>query len=200
LASPIAFRGKTPAEDRVLLQSPDRITAHDPATGGETWNFKAECSGIPSAVAVDGVVYVPAEGVVALEPPTSGGEPTVKWKAAGVQPGAASPLVGDGRLFAVNRAGVLNCVDIKSGEAAWKVRLQGSFWSSPILVGNRLYCFNQEGLAQVVEISADGKKGQVVGKADFGEGIQSSPAVADGALYVRSDRHLWKIQKDAGAK
>ena len=41
-----------------------------------------------------------------------------------------------------------------------------------------------------------GDTGKVVGSNDFGEPIKSSPAVSDGALYVRSDRYLWKIARD----
>ena len=36
-------------------------------------------------------------------------------------------------------------------------------------------------------------RGEIVGTGQFDEAIQSSPAIADGALYVRSDQHLWKI-------
>ena len=71
--------------------------------------------------------------------------------------------------------------------------MQGPFWGTPALVGNRLYCISQEGLAQVVEYSDEGRQGEVIGKGEIGETIQASPAVADGALFIRSDRHLWKI-------
>ena len=36
-ASPIAMRGKTPAEDVVLLQSANFLTAHDPRDGKQLW-------------------------------------------------------------------------------------------------------------------------------------------------------------------
>ena len=84
-------------------------------------------------------------------------------------------------------------INWSSGEILSQVRLQGSFWGTPALVGNKLYCISQEGLAQIVEFAADGRMGEVIGKGEIGEAIQCSPAVADGALYVRSDKHLWKI-------
>jgi hypothetical protein len=73
------------------------------------------------------------------------------------------------------------------------VRLEGAYWSSPVLAGNRVYCFADNGNATVVQISSDGNKGEIVGRGTLGEKIQGSPAVADGALIVRSDSHLWKI-------
>jgi hypothetical protein len=94
---------------------------------------------------------------------------------------------------------VVTCADAASGEVLSKTRLQGAFWGTPVLVGRLLYCVSQEGAAQVVEFSDDGRKGEVIGKSEFGETIQCSPAVAGGALYVRSDRHLWKISAPKGS-
>jgi hypothetical protein len=61
-----------------------------------------------------------------------------------------------------------------------------------VLVGNHLYCINQKGGSQVVDV-ADPKQGKVVGTGQLNGVIQCSPAVSAGALYVRSDGHLWKI-------
>ena len=43
------------------------------------------------------------------------------------------------------------------------------------------------------EISADGKKGEIIGTGQLEGEIMSSPAIVDGALFVRSDGYLWKI-------
>jgi hypothetical protein len=64
------------------------------------------------------------------------------------------------------------------------------------LAGNRLYAINSKGKAQVVELAADGKSGKVIGTGQLNGTVQSSPALVDGALFVRSDDgHLWKIAK-----
>ena len=49
---------------------------------------------------------------------------------------------------------------------------------------------------QVVRL---GRKGELVGTSDFGEIIKASPAVVDDAMFVRSDRHLWKIAGPSNA-
>jgi len=192
-ASPIAMRGKTPAEDVVLLQSASHLTAHRPDTGAQLWIYKAGCEGIPSAFALNGDVYVPSAGMTALRATQGASEPEVLWKESGLQPGGASPLANDGKLYAVNRAGVITCGDLAKGTVLWKLRLDGSFWATPAMVGNRLYCFNEEGVGQVVGIDATTGRGEVLAKSPLGEAIYGSPAIADGALYVRSDKHLWKI-------
>jgi outer membrane protein assembly factor BamB len=76
----------------------------------------------------------------------------------------------------------------------WKLRLEGSFWSTPTLVGNQLICCADNGLIQIVDLPEDGSTGSVVSKVDLKEKIQGSPAAANGAVYVRSLDHLIKFK------
>jgi outer membrane protein assembly factor BamB len=188
--SPVVMQ--TPQRPIVLLQSTSQLTAHDPHSGQELWAYRNACDGISSAVGVDGVVYVPSKGMTALRPNATS-EPEVLWNVSTLQPGAASPIANDGRLYLVNRAGVLVCASQADGQALWRVRLSGEFWGTPALAGNRLYAIAQNGGCQVVEISADGSKGEIVGQGQLDGTFQCSPAISAGALYVRSDQHLWKI-------
>ena len=112
----------------------------------------------------------------------AGSQPEVVWNAATLQPGAASPIAADGRLFLINTAGVLTCAKMADAQVRRRVRLQGEFWGTPALVGNRLYCISQKGAAQVVEVSDDGRRGEIVGEGQLDGTIQSSPAVSRGAL------------------
>lgn len=190
--SPIVMQGETPAEDAVLLQSPDLISGHDPLTGKQLWVYTATCQGIPSAAAANGIVYVPAAGITCLRPTPGSQEPSVLWKAGQVQPATASPIVHQGKLYTINRSGVLTCADANTGDVAWRLRMPGTYWGTPVLAGKRLFCVNQEGTAHIVELD-EKEDGKLVGEGQFGETIQASPAVAADALYVRSDRHLWKV-------
>jgi outer membrane protein assembly factor BamB len=190
--SPVVARGTGQQQDAVLLQSPSQLTAHDPESGRQLWAYQVPCDGISSAVAVDGMVYAASNGTTALKP-SADGQPEVLWNETRLKPGAASMLIADGRLLMVNRAGVLTCASATEGEILWRLRLEGAFWGTPTLVGNRLYAISQDGKGQVVELSADGSGGEVVGKSQLEGTFQGSPAIAEGALYLRSDKHLWKI-------
>ena len=99
----------------------------------------------------------------------------------------------DSHLFTVNRAGVVACADLKTGKRLWQLRLKGPFTSSPVAAGGHLFFFNEKGLGQVVKPGA--KSGTIAGEGDLGETILATPAIANGAVYVRSDGHLWKIAK-----
>ena len=72
----------------------------------------------------------------------------------------------------------------------WQVRLKGPIWATPVAADGHLYVVNHDGLIQVVRL---GEQGELVGTSQIDRGILASPAVADAALYFRSDAHLWKI-------
>jgi outer membrane protein assembly factor BamB len=134
--------------------------------------------------------FVPSKGTTALK--CDGDSPQVLWNVPSLQPGAASVIVDKGKLYAINRAGVLVCADTTDGKILWRLRLEGEFWGSPALAGDLIYCVNQKGQTQVVHVGDEGS-GKIVGKGQLDGTLQCSPAIADGALYVRSDQHLWKI-------
>gem|GEM_PF-4030378 len=60
-----------------------------------------------------------------------------------------------------------------------------------------IYIINDDGLGQVVK--PDDKRGTVVGESGLDETVLATPAIAGDALYVRSDKHLWKIASSPSA-
>lgn len=189
-ASPAVLRGATPEDDVVLLQSGWGLSAHHPRTGEPLWKFEGGSSIIPSPLGADGLVYLASGGLTALRGGDSG-TAEVAWTNDRLGPGNASPLVRQGRLYVLRGGGVLHCADAQTGEDLWDVRLGGSYWGTPVVAGEHLYAIDQDGLARVVRLDESG--GEVVAEVDFGEAVLASPAVADGALFVRSAGNLWKI-------
>jgi outer membrane protein assembly factor BamB len=188
--SPTLLSKDGSAERLVLLQSPSGLTAIDAKSGKSRWKYESQCAGITSCVSYGGSIFVPSQGVKAIGR-SADGKVKLLWKSSKLNPGAASPVVNAGRIYTVSNAGVLACGNASSGEVLWQLRLKGRFWATPVMAGDYLYFINSKGLAQIVQTGD--KKATVVSTYDFGEGIQGSPAVADGAMYVRSDKRLWKI-------
>ena len=174
--------------DIVLLKSSDGLTARDIVSGEELWSFPGNAGGVPSILAFDNLVYLPADQLTVLEV-ESGKKPSVKWASNRVRPGSASPIAHKDEVFAIGSS-ILTCADAATGDVKWKLRLKGDFWATPIVTDSHLYCISLDGVAQVVEL---GPKGKVVATSEFGELIQGSPAVSNDAMFVRSDKHLWKI-------
>jgi len=175
----------------VVLQSGEDLIGYDPANGKEVWKHTADCGTIPSATIAGDMLYVPANGLTALRYIPDSDAPEVVWQEQKLGPATPSPVVHDGKVYITNRSGVLRAADTKNGEIVWQLRLKGPFSGTPIIADNKMYLFSEKGLAQVVDLS--GEKGEIIHTAEFVDTILCTPAAADGALYVRSDEHLWKI-------
>ena len=188
--SPTVFRGKTGDEDLVLLQTRGLFAGHDPRTGKRLWEYEADCHTIASCTTSGDTIYLPANGLHALryDPATRGVKPL--WYERRLRGGNSSPVVHEGRVYRIKSPAILLCADAADGNTLWQVRLKGAIWATPVLADGHLYVVNHDGLVQVVRL---GEKGELVGTSQIERGILASPAVADGALYFRSDAHLWKV-------
>lgn len=190
--SPIALPGRGQRRTAVLLQSPTCVTAHDVQTGEDLWRFDEPVAGISSSVFRDDWLLVPMRGLTALRFSDQSDMPQLVWDANRMRPGSPSPLVHDGRIYVLSNANV-RCGDAATGELLWFVRLKGTHWATPVLAGGHLYCVNQNGEMQVVRVGDT--SGEIVAENHFGQTIHATPAVAGHALYVRSDKYLWKIAR-----
>ena len=180
-------------EDLALLQSSEGVTAVRPMTGEVAWSYTDGASTIPSSVAADGVLYAASHGITALKPPTESANIEQLWRVGKLGPGTGSPLVYKGRLYTMNSAGVLLAADPKTGDIKWQLRVPGPFSGSAVAAGGHLFVFNEKGQGHCVKL--DETAGELVSTGDFGgEVFLCTPAVSNGALYVRSDQTLWKIQ------
>jgi hypothetical protein len=189
--TPILLPGDTPAETLVLLQGTTRLSAVEPATGREVWGLDHKSHPIASSALVGPILFVPGmdEGLAAFSPQPAGMLPKLLWENLKLTPDTASPIVLQDKVYVLKGA-VLTVGDIKTGEIVSQVRLKGQFSASPVSDGKLLYCFNEEGAAHVIQL---GEKEPAAAVSSLGETILCTPAIANGALYVRSDKHLWKI-------
>lgn len=175
----------------VVLQSGDYLTAHDPRTGKEAWRFAKGCNTIASPVALGESVFAcSSDGMARLVRKGTTDEVDVVWSQAKLTPGNPSPVLHDGLLYTINRAGVLVAARQDDGEVMWQTRLKGPFWATPVLAGGKLFVFNHEGLCQVAQLGAEGK---VIAENQLDDKVLGTPAVVGDAMYVRSERFVWKI-------
>ncbi len=99
-------------------------------------------------------------------------------------------LVGD-ELYMVADNGIATCMDAKTGKEHWNERIGGNHSASPMHANGRIYFQSEEGKTVVVKA---GTKYQVLAENDVNEKTYASHAVAEGTIYLRSEKHLYKIQ------
>ena len=192
-SSPVVLPDAAGGSVAVGLQCRSDFSAVNPDTGAELWRFEAACSSMSSSVADtnSGLILVPADGILALRLDEVGRKPAEAWSSNKLRLATVSPVVAGDRVYTIKSPSILVCADVTTGEMQWQMRLQGETWSTPVIAGDHMYVINRDGLAQVVKLGQN--EGTLVSTCEFKETIDATAAVADGAYYVRSDRHLWKI-------
>ena len=69
----------------------------------------------------------------------------------------------------------------------------GKMFASAIATKDRVYFFSENGEGTV--LATDPRKFTVLARNKLDSGMTSSPVAADGALYLRTKTHLYKIVK-----
>jgi outer membrane protein assembly factor BamB len=116
----------------------------------------------------------------------------IAWKSAqGTGSRSSQLLLGD-RLFLIADAGTASVLDAVSGKSLWQKRLGGEFSASPILADGKLYFSSREGVVTVIAAS---KQFTILSQNTLDGSLMASP-IADGrALFLRTDKALYKIGK-----
>lgn len=173
----------------IVVQTPKGIELLAPQNGESLWRVELECDGIASSTLYEDRIYVPTKWLVGvdLNPPADPPNEPV-WEAKQLKPTSASPVLRDGKIYAINRGGVLNCYDLATSKIDWTTRLKGTVWATPLLGPEHLFCFNAKGDALVLDLN-----GEILAEINMVEEILASPAVSGNAMFVRSHSHLWKI-------
>ena len=179
--------------------------------GRELWRAGGMSMPTASPLAADGLLYAGsgAQGdanrpFLAIRPGASGditladgaaSNAFVVWRhprASGYTPSA---LVHQGRAYLVHDTGILAVLNAKTGEEIYKVRVGGgghTFSASPVAAGSRVYLLSENGVTFVLEGSS---RYTELAKNDLEEMSLASPAIAAGAIYIRTETKLYKIGK-----
>jgi outer membrane protein assembly factor BamB len=98
-------------------------------------------------------------------------------------------LVGD-HVYILNENGVAECIEWKTGKTLWRERAGGSFWGSMVHADGRLYATSRQGETIVL---AARPTFELLSRNPLNERSQSSPAISDGEIFIRTYQHLWCI-------
>ncbi len=190
-ASPVLFRSSSSPMPQTILQSKKSLLSIDPRTGRKNWEVEQPCEDVPSTTVAGDMLVAPLKALTALRPNGTAGTPEVLWSDAKLLPDTPTPVAYQNRVY-VLKGSILSCADLKTGELKWRLRLNSKNASASPLAGNGyLYLVDEEGALQTIRLGDE--KGEVASRIELGEKIMATPALAGGALYLRSDEHLWKF-------
>jgi outer membrane protein assembly factor BamB len=175
------------------------VTAIDAKSGEEVWRVRyTGYSVIPRPVYGNGMLFLSTSydksSLLAIRADGKGdvSDSHIAWTMKKDAPHTPSPLLDGDLLYVVSDRGVATCLDAKSGDVIWSERLEGNFSASPILADGKIYFQSEDGVGYVVKA---GKTFDLLAKNDLKERTLASYAVADGAIFLRSAEHLFRIEK-----
>jgi outer membrane protein assembly factor BamB len=191
---------------QVIVAASNKVRSYDAATGKLIW----ECRGlganvIPAPVSAAGVVYVMSgfrnPNLMAIRLGREGdltGSDAVLWSNTRGNSYTPSPVLDGDKLYFISDNGLLTCLNAKTGEPYYlqqRLPKPYSFKASPVGAGGKLYLATEDGDVVVVKM---GEKFEVAATNKLaGEMFVSTPAVADGSLYLRDAKTLYCIRESA---
>lgn len=202
--APILVRvPKGKPEQELVVAMVGKVLGFDPATGKQLWSCDTGIGWymVPNLVAdAQGVVYCiggRSGGALAVR---AGGRGDVTdshrvWTGAKGS-NVSSPVLSGGHLFWANdNNGTVYCADARTGKILYEEELPrpGQFYASAVLAGGRVYHLARDGRTFVVPAKPKFEL-LATNHAPKERGVfNATPAIADGRIYLRSNRFLYCI-------
>ena len=181
-----------------------KVLGFDPLKGTELWSCETKIPWymVPSLVAENGIVYcIGGRGGGGAFAVKTGGRGDVSathvlWRGKKGS-NVSSPIVHGGHLYwASDSLPIVSCADIKTGELLYEERLPRAeqFYPSPVMADDKLYYLTRSGQTFVV---AAKPTFELLATNQFDERavFNACPVIADGRVFLRSDRFLYCIGK-----
>jgi outer membrane protein assembly factor BamB len=192
-STPVLVDGGSRTE--LVASGTEWIIAYDPMTGKELWRTKGvESNSIHTPLVGDGLVIVtagyPVKKSIAIK---LGGSGEVAWTYDKGTAYVVSPILYEGLVYLVNDRGVITALDAKTGAVKYeggRVPVPATFMGSPIAAEGKILMTSEDGDTFVIKA---GEKHEVLGTNSVGEPVYTTPAISNGKIYIRGEKHLFAI-------
>ncbi len=174
------------------------VMAYDPSDGTEIWKLRFDgFSNVPRPLVGHGMAFIntgynkPSLLAVRLGGTGELGLDDIVWTLDKRVPARSSKLLIGDLIYMIHEGGVASCVEAKTGEVVWTERIGDQHSASPVYVDDRIYFFGQGGDVAVI---APGREFKLLARNRFKEGFMASPAVVDGTMFLRGEKHLFRVE------
>jgi outer membrane protein assembly factor BamB len=127
---------------------------------------------------------------------TASGKPELAYQMKKSAPYVPTGVAVGDLVWLWSDGGIVTCLHAPTGEIRFQERVGGNFFGSPVWVDGRLFCVSTSGELDVVEAS---DKFNVLHRFPLEELCHSTPAVAVGRLYIRTEKHLVSLGGEKAA-
>ena len=185
---------------QVISTGANQAVSYELITGEKLWWIRyVGFSQVPRPLFVHGLVYLvnPALGKPILYAVRPGGRGDVTnshvvWSWQRGVPVTPSPLIVGEEIYFVSDGGILSCLDARKGTLHWRERLGGNFSASPAFADGKIFLLDEDGKSTVIR---PGRNFDKLAENQLDGRTLASMAIAGRSLLIRSDTHLYRIEK-----
>jgi outer membrane protein assembly factor BamB len=183
---------------QMILTGTKCTTSYDPNNGKLRWIIDGPTEQFVASPVYSektGFVYItggfPDHHILAIKPDGSGDVTSTKivWRTNKGVAYVPSPIIEGDYFLVVSDSGVAHCFDAAGGRIIWQERL-GEHHASLVSANGLVYFLNDNGVMNVVRPGETYKR---VASNTIGEKTFASPAISDGQLFIRGEKHLFCI-------
>jgi outer membrane protein assembly factor BamB len=182
---------------QMILSGDKSVASYDPGNGKLHWIMDG-----PTEQFVASVVYnssadllfvtggFPDLHILGLKHDGQGriGAEKIAWRSNKGVSYVPSPIAVGDYCFIVSDGGIASCFQAKTGKIEWQERLDGAHHASLVSAENHLYFLSDRGVTTVVEA---GPEFRIIAKNALSEKCFASPAISNGDLLIRGEKHLF---------
>ncbi len=183
--------------NQLLLAGSKCVASFDPDTGKRHWIIDGPTEQYVASLVYNGELLFltcgfPERYMQGIDPTGTGNvtKTHVRWQRTRDCSYVPSPIAFGPYFLVVSDRGVASCLQAKTGELVWRERLGGGHSASLISANGLVYFLADKGVMTVVR---PGPTFTAVARNELGERAFASPAVSNGRIYLRGEKHLYCI-------
>ncbi len=117
------------------------------------------------------------------------GDEKIAWRTIKGAVYVPSPIIDGDYFFIISEGGVAHCFETKTGKILWQERM-GTHHASLVSANGLIYFLNDYGVMNVIKAGPEFER---VAQNNIAEKTFASPAISDGQIFIRGEKHLFCI-------
>jgi outer membrane protein assembly factor BamB len=183
---------------QMVLTGDKCVASYDPNKGHRHWIIDGPTEQFVASPVYSektGLIYItggfPDHHILAIKPDGTGNvsKTHIVWRTIKGVSYVPSPIICGDYFLIVSDQGFGTCFAANSGRSFWQERL-GEHHASLVSANGLVYFLSDQGVTTVVK---PGPEFQAVARNELGENCFASPAVSQGQIFLRGEKHLFCI-------
>lgn len=182
---------------QMILSGSMSVASYDPRTGSRHWIIDGPTEQFVASMVYNGKLLFmtagfPEHHILAIRPNGRGNvtKTHIEWRTKENTSYVPSPIALGDYFLIVSDEGIASCYEAVTGRRTWRERIGPHYSASLVSAGGLAYFLSDEGVTTVVK---PGEKYDAVAVNPLGEACYASPAISQGQIFLRAEKHLYAI-------